>query len=576
MHKKILRIISLALAILLLVGVIPQETAANEHEVSEIRKQITSTYKAAKNMSGRPSFSGYCASLVNWQLYLLGITKEKLSNNGNQEYDYFVKQDITSGGYRVNAYSANRYSMEEAMNLISRDGTKNAYNIIVCFQSTSSAAGRLYGHAFLVHAVIDGIVYFSESSAMSINGKYYPEGSAIAIPVKEFCEFYSRWASYEGLVFFGKKTYADECSYFSSNLYATVTENAPVYSSPCTTETDARSQLRYELNAGERIHAVGLYQNPEGEFWYALDDGNSGYIPADKTAVISLDYSDIQAVDIAAPHNLRQGNSFSLKGQVLSDYNQIYTIRAQVYALDGETTSEVYSITDMVDGLEYNLQGSTLSSKLYFRKLSKGTYLYKLAAVVGNYYYADGAMQLEWKTIPLWNSQFDVVSSRGNTKKVTFDTNGGTTELNQREVSTGAAIGTLPAVQRSGYIFAGWYTQEDGGELVTDLTTVTADMVLYARWEADTSITGWFPVNGTWYYISEGVPYHGFIEADGLTYYTDENGVPVTGWADVEGVTYYFSESGVWQPNVIPTEEYEDFGIDAGIGTEESTSEPLS
>ena len=103
MHKKILRIFSLALAILLLVSVLPQNISASEAEISEIRQQIISKYKLAKRYSGRDSFSGYCASLVNWQLYLMGITKEKLGNNGNQEYDYFCNLEYTSGGYRVHA-----------------------------------------------------------------------------------------------------------------------------------------------------------------------------------------------------------------------------------------------------------------------------------------------------------------------------------------------------------------------------------------------------------------------------------------------------------------------------------------
>ncbi len=547
MHKKILRILSLALAILLLVSVIPPETSANELEISEIRKQITSTYKAAKRWSGRPSFSGYCASLVNWQLYLMGITEEKLSNNGNQEYDYFAKRDYTSGGYRVHSYPANRYSMEDALNLVSQNGTKNAYNMIVCFQSTNSAAGRRYGHAFLVHAIIDGVVYFSESSSMSINGKYYPEGSAVAVPIKEFCQYYARWAVYEGLIYFGRKTYADECDYFSSNLYASITETAPVYSSPCTTETDGRSHFRYNIAAGERVHAVGLYLNTEGEYWYELDDGHSGYIPADKTSLISLDYSDIIATDIVAPNNLRSGVAFNLKGHVMSDHSRIYTLRAQIYAVKDGVCTEMHSVTAMVDGLDYNLKGSTLSNKLPFRKLPKGTYQYRLAAVVGNYYFADGTMQLEWKTVSLWNSQFQVVSSRGKTKTVYFDSLGGTAELNQLEVSTGAAIGTLPVAQREGYIFDGWYTQEVGGEMVTEDMPVEANTVVYARWIADPTVVGWYPVNGIWYYLSEGLPYSGFVETDGITYYTDENGVPVTGWKEVDGSIYYFSSTGIMQ-----------------------------
>ena len=51
MHKKILRILTLALAILLLVTVLPQETFADDLEIKEIKNQITSTYKALDRRS---------------------------------------------------------------------------------------------------------------------------------------------------------------------------------------------------------------------------------------------------------------------------------------------------------------------------------------------------------------------------------------------------------------------------------------------------------------------------------------------------------------------------------------------
>ena len=551
MHKKILRILSLALAILLLVSVLPQEISANDLQIKEIRKQITSTYKSAKKWSGRPSFSGYCASLVNWQMYLMGITEEKLSNNGNQEYDYFAKLTQTSGGYSVRAYPDNRYSMEEALNFVSQNGTKDVYNMIVCFQSTNSAAGRRYGHAFFVHAILDGIVYFNESSSVSINGTYYPEGSAIAVPIKEFCAYYARWADYEGLIYFGRKTYADECVRFSSNLYVSVNESAPVYSSPCTPETDARSTYRYELRAGEKLHVVGLYRNTNGEYWYELEDGHYGYVPADKTTLISTDYSDVRALNIIAPHNHRAGNRFALKGQILSDHNRIYTLRAQVYSVEEGQLTQVYSTTATVDGNDYDLKGSTLSNHLAFRKLKKGTYMYMLAAVIGNYYVENGEVKLEWKTVPLWSSRFNVVSSRGGVSSVVFNANGGHTELNQIEIKNNTAIGTLPVPQRDGYKFLGWYTQSEGGELASQDYVVSQNTALYAHWAVDEAANGWYPVDGTWYYLSNGQAYEGLVQDDGLVYYTDANGMPVSGWKTIADKHYYFSNTGVMQTGLL-------------------------
>ena len=554
MHKKILRILTLALAILLLVTVLPQETFADDLEIKEIKNQITSTYKAAKRYSGRPSFSGYCASLVNWQLYLMGITKEKLGNNGNQEYDYFCKQTQTSGGYTVRAYPDERFSLKEALHYVSQDGTKKVYNMIVCFQSTNSAAGRRYGHAFLIHAIMDGIVYYSESSSVSIAGKYFPEGSAIAVTLEEFCQYYSKWNDYEGLIYFGRKTYADECSFFTSNLYVSVNETTGLYSSPCASEVDPRSKYRYDVKAGEKVHVVGLYRNTEGEYWYELDDGHNGFIPADKTTLISTDYSDIQVSNMVSPMNLRAGNRFSLKGQISSDHNRIYTIRAQIYKLEenGEMV-QMDSATAMVDGNDYTLNGSSLSSSLAFRKLKKGTYLYTLAAVVGNYYCENGNVKLQWKTVPLWQARFEVTSSYSGLNSVQFDANGGAVEFNQVAQASGTPIGELPLPHRPGYRFLGWSTDQEGHNMVNTHYVISQNTVLYAQWTVDKTAEGWYPVDGTWYYLSNGQAQEGFFTDSGLTYFA-ENGTPITGWKIVEGKHYYFGRNGVMQTGLLEAE----------------------
>jgi uncharacterized repeat protein (TIGR02543 family) len=544
MHKKILRILTLALAILLLVTVLPHETFADDLEIKEIKNQITSTYKLAKRYSGRPSFSGYCASLVNWQLYLLGITEEKLGNNGNQEYDYFCKQSQTSGGYTVRAYPDERYGLKEALNFVSENGTKKVYNMIVCFQSTNSAAGRRYGHAFLVHAIIDGIVYYSESSSISIGGKYFAEGSAIAVTLDEFCQYYSKWSDYEGLIYFGRKTYADECIYFPSNLYVSVNETTALYSSPCTSAVDVRSKYRYDVRAGEKVHVVGLYRNTEGECWYELDDGHEGFIPAGSTTLISMDYSDIHANNVVSPLNLRSGNRFNLKGRISSDHNRLYTVRAQIYRVEGEELIQMDSATAMVDGNDYNLSGSSLSSNLAFRKLKKGTYLYMLAAVVGNYYCEDGEVKLQWKTVPLWQAHFEVTSSYKGANSIQFDPNGGTVEMNQVAHPKDTPVGQLPLPQRPGYRFLGWSTDAEGLNMVNTGYVVSQNTVLYAQWEVDKTSEGWYPVDGTWYYLCNGQAHEGFFQDSGLTYYA-ENGIPVVGWKTIEGKQYYFGRNGV-------------------------------
>lgn len=547
MHKKILRILSLALAILILFSVLPQQSSATESEVARIRKQITSTYRAAQRNSGRYSFNGWCATMVNWHLYLMGITAEMTGNDGNMEYDYYKNQTFTSGGYRVRAYSANKYSLKDALYAICENGTVNAYNILVGFQRTNTTAGRRYGHACFVHAIIDGIIYFSESYNTAFAGTYYREGAVIACTIEEFAGYYANWTTYEGVIYFGLKTYADECTYYSTNFYGNTNAAVPFYSAPCLSDTDDRSEIVGQLQNGERVQVTGLYLNTVGEYWYQLSGAHRGYVPADSIDLIAMDYSDISVVGLGAPNNLKKGVGFNLKGEILAKYNNIYTVRALVYNLDGESPEQVLTATSMADSQSYQLNGSALSNKLGFRKLPVGSYQYDLAIVVGSYYVQGGELKLQWHTVDLWSSLFRIVSTRGGTYNVTFDPNGGTTETNRVEIVKNDPLGYLPSASKDGMLFAGWYTAADGGEPVTEEMAVTGNTTLYAHWEPDNNANGWFLVDGAWRYFVDGQVHPGLLKESGLVYYLNTDGTAVTGWVQVQEHMYYFGAAGVMQ-----------------------------
>jgi hypothetical protein len=46
--------------------------------------------------------------------------------------------------------------------------------MVVGFQKTNTAAGSIYGHALVVHAILDGIVYFVECYDSAVGGRYWP------------------------------------------------------------------------------------------------------------------------------------------------------------------------------------------------------------------------------------------------------------------------------------------------------------------------------------------------------------------------------------------------------------------
>ncbi len=81
---------------------------------------------------------------------------------------------------------------------------------------------------------------------------------------------------------------------------------------------------------------------------------------------------------------------------------------------------------------------------------------------------------------------------------VSFNANGGTTPSSEsKTVTYGSTYGTLPTTTRTGYTFAGWYTDATSGDLRTadDTVNVTADTTLYAHWTPNT-YTVTFNANG--------------------------------------------------------------------------------
>lgn len=68
---------------------------------------------------------------------------------------------------------------------------------------------------------------------------------------------------------------------------------------------------------------------------------------------------------------------------------------------------------------------------------------------------------------------------------LTFDPNGGTCDTENRTIRYGEVYGELPAAERPGYIFLGWFTDPDGGTRITasDKYELTEDSTVYAHWK---------------------------------------------------------------------------------------------
>ena len=80
-------------------------------------------------------------------------------------------------------------------------------------------------------------------------------------------------------------------------------------------------------------------------------------------------------------------------------------------------------------------------------------------------------------------------------KSVTFNANGGSVSTSSKTFALYGQYGSLPVPTRSGYDFAGWWTEASGGTQITPTSTVSSNVTtLYAHW---TNIDWTISANGT-------------------------------------------------------------------------------
>ena len=80
---------------------------------------------------------------------------------------------------------------------------------------------------------------------------------------------------------------------------------------------------------------------------------------------------------------------------------------------------------------------------------------------------------------------------------ITFNANGGTSEMRQKLVSSDNKYGVLPSAEKIGYEFGGWYLDEAFTKQITEDTIVkiTKNQEVYAKW-VQKKYTVTFEVNG--------------------------------------------------------------------------------
>ena len=177
------------------------EEQMQEAENEDLIEQIRSTYEAVKKTARRKSFKGKCGYYVGLQLVSLGINTQYIGSNGNRAFDVYKDKTETSGGYAITAYPAKEYTLTEALEAIQRED-RHARNILVGFEKGTSKAGKKYGHVMFIHGIEDGMVYFSDSYAQTVDGVKYKEGEPIVCSIGTFAAKYQKY-KLDGVIHFG-------------------------------------------------------------------------------------------------------------------------------------------------------------------------------------------------------------------------------------------------------------------------------------------------------------------------------------------------------------------------------------
>ncbi|MBQ3355518.1 MAG: InlB B-repeat-containing protein [Oscillospiraceae bacterium] len=421
---------------------------------SQLESQIRSVYKDAlararkvnsdigRKIDANNSFSGYCATYVKWQIKLLGIDPSPASGHGKDMFDNYKNKSQSSGGKYIAAYSAASYgNLKTILNLITDNGTKNVYNILIGFQQyTGNKDGRTYGHTTFIHGIVNGMVYSSES----FSGKFgtsstISEGDPIVLSISNYFSAYP-----------ASKYYLDGVIVFSDQ---------PNYTLYCHNNYSGKNYL-YGTDFSGSLNSDIIYSRDTSVTTVSTDqttqhNGNSSLKIVNTSAG-----SSGKDLAIATLTNDRAANGWigDSKQMTLSFWAKASNPNTGIYFRWGYGSYN--GVTLSQDWAYYSIPMN--------RTTTYGKDMHPYVDRAGTVWITE--MQLEDGTEA---TAFAPESVRINYEKT---------------VQTSGQNYQLPSVapSREGYSFAGWYTAKNGGTQITSQTTVQdGNLIVYARWIPD-------------------------------------------------------------------------------------------
>lgn len=489
-----------------------QMTSEVHTEDQRIRQQIMRIHCTTLQNIEYESLQGRCGLQVAWELYLLGIDKYLVTNNGKDHFDYYKDAGYTSGGYPIRAYSVQDYTLEEALNTITRNGTQSVYNILVGFEKTNTEAGQQFGHAIFIHAILNGMVYCTEGYTTRFGTA---EGEPVVITISQFAQWFSSWTEYEGLIYFGKGDTLDSYIHYPCDLFAKSESIQDITAEP------GMEQVLRTVRPGERLHVTGMFEDLAGNFYYRVsDDGQVGYVQADAFQPVVYNYTDVECTDLVLPETLKEGERFRPGGKIAAHNTRLGTVRIVISDSDGETVTEVEVAKDVT---KCDLGSAQVRKLVDTGSLSAGTYVYSVYANVLQEYLQEGQAVTDGQEVCLAAAAFTV----------------GLTEMARNAV--------LPQMEQTpadgwNYIDGQWFFYENGTPQTGWFCSEGHD---YYMDENGAAVTGWVEINGKPRYFGQtGALRSGWLYTEDGVYYLLRNGVIARGWRTVDGAKYCFDEEG--------------------------------
>lgn len=473
----------------------PQPTVPST-PAEALKQAALDSYTKTQQSTGMQSLNGYCGKMASHQLVHMGINTGLLSNHGNKQYDMYEKMRKTSAGKYISAYPAEDYTLEDALNILSENGTKPVYNILVGFEWTNTKAGNKYGHVCVINGILDGKVYFMES----FKTRFAPEGKVNICTIKEFADFYKTWTQFEGVIYFAD-SFMESNRQYGTDLYVTARFPMTMRSVP-TLVGDEECKVLRTVAAGEQLRVTQVLVNPRGEQYYLVKEKNrTGYIVAQGTVLTRTNGEDITLKNLKMKSPMKVGAKEPLTGAISAENGLVGAVEVVVRNAEGTEVARKREITDCKKVVLSSF------SRNMFSTLAEGRYTVTITADTAAACIRSGKLDYSYKTVLLAEKSFWV-----------------------------GAVGEEPAAEEAqAEVKDGWYWVQKKKKWV------------WYCYDNGKPRTGWYEEAGLRYYLkADGEATIGKAKIEGKTYYFSDRGVLITGWLRIGSRMRYYGKDGAF------------------------------